>query len=110
MADSYDIIAQQGVTYSGRFIAKDSSGTAVNLSGYIASGGAKFAYSDTGLAVNFNPFVSSATSGFVDILIPASGLSLVPVFQGFYDIDAVSGSIVLRVAQGKFNLEPSVIK
>ena len=68
MATSVDLNILQGATFSARIAVTDSTGAAINLSGYTTRGWGKHRYSDT------NKLLAKGTGTFVKSHIALSSL------------------------------------
>jgi hypothetical protein len=117
MATTANLLVQQGTTYSARIAVKDSSDTAINLSGYTTRGTARHSYGSTGVLVDLAPAVVSGSpanwdslaSGLVDIDLSASTTATLPVAQGVYDVEMYNDAgTVTRILQGKVLISPEV--
>ena len=119
MATSVDLNILQGATFSARIAVTDSTGSAINLSGYTTRGWGKHRYSDTNKLIDLDPDVvsgsgdltwySALTSGLVDIKISATGTAALPIIQGVYDVEMYNATgTVTRILQGKMNVSPEV--
>ena len=119
MATSVDLNILQGATFSARIAVTDSTGAAINLSGYTTRGWGKHRYSDTNKLIDLDPDVvsgsgdmtwySALTSGLVDIKIPATGTAALPIIQGVYDVEMYNATgTVTRILQGKMKVSPEV--
>jgi len=109
---SFNIIIYKGVTFSQNLSVTGLGGAAINLSGFVLSGFLKFKYSDTGRLTSLNPSgVQPYSDGIVNISVPATGTTLLPVGYGFYDIQlygtgvSVSGTVMRGIA-GKASIIP----
>ena len=61
MATTADLNIVQGGTYSARVAVTDSTGGAINLSGYTTRGHVKHRYGDTGKLIDLDPDVVSGS-------------------------------------------------
>jgi len=107
---TYDIFINQGSSFSGSFVATDSFGNLINLSGYSTRGKIKMKFGCTGYLVDMTPQIASGfTSGIINVLIPPEITSGMPVTKGVYDIEAFnSGDYCFQVANGYVNIFPEV--
>ena len=114
MATSYDLNITRGSDFSVRLNVKDASGSAYNLSGYSASGVAKYRYSSMEPLIDLSPVIVSGSngasyaSGMIDINVSGTNTTGVPIVQGVYDVEIYSGSYHEKVIRGKINILPEV--
>jgi hypothetical protein len=116
MATTADLNIVQGGTYSARIAVTDTTGGAINLSGYTTRGFAKHRYGDTGKLIDLDPDVVSGSgtltwltalkSGLIDIDLTAAQTAALPVVQGVEMYNATG--TVTRILQGKINISPEV--
>lgn len=117
-AGEADLICDQGATFSVVITYKNSSGSAINLSGYGARMDIRYGQTtdaDILLALGAsNGFisVSDATNGKITINIPASTTDNFNPQTYYYDLEIfntnVSPTFVDRVIMGKFDVTPQV--
>lgn len=114
-AGIYNMIIEQGATFTRSFTYTDDAGTAVNLSSYSARMMARASYQSS--APLFN--VSTATSGLA-IPTPANGTIVLTLTDaqtsalpcdGVYDLEIVSpAGVVTRLLQGTVTLSGEVTR
>lgn len=113
-AGIYHIHIEQGADLNLTFTVKDSTGSAVNFSGYSAVRSKfKRKFTDNSALIEANNTNSrltfGGTTGTIVMAIPASVTSGLTVSEGIYDIETVDGSGgVNRVLQGSFEVSPEV--
>jgi hypothetical protein len=114
MPVNYDLNIIKGSTFSARVIASNADGTPVDLSSYQTRGYVKQRYSDSGVLLDLGPVPTAGyeTSGYIDILVPATGTEVLPVTQAVYDIEMYgptgSQDFVLKLLDGRVNIYPEV--
>jgi len=116
MASTYDISITQGESLDLLFKLKDSSGIALNLSGYNTRGKVKYSYGSTGTLLDLEPVIvtgvnnSFLASGQITVSISASESSSLPITQAVYDIEryTLNDVVVHKVLNGKFIITPEV--
>jgi len=115
MPVNYDINIIKGSTFTARVAAKNADGSAVDLSNYETRGYVKNKYSDSGILLDLKPVPTPGyeASGFIDIIIPASGTELLPITQGVYDIEMYGPTgndnpWVIKLLDGRVNIHPEV--
>lgn len=110
MATNYDITATKGSNLNLRFIASDSAGNPVDLSLYTASGYVRSGYGVSDILLNLSPTIhESYISGYVDVLVLATGLADLPITQAIYDIKVYNSTTncSTEIARGYFNINPA---
>ena len=120
MATVYNFSATQGSQLSVRLNVKDTSGNAIDLSGYGARGVVKYRYSSDNYLVDLAPTIVSGTtgsayqSGLIDVYLSGSTPSGMPVGDFVYDIEKYpSGAsntegAVDKILAGGFLVYPQV--
>lgn len=106
MNGTFDIWIQQGCTFSLTLTATDISGNPVNLSGYNVQGFVRYGYGDTGYLLNLSPTLDAFNTGQIDISVPYTGTTGLPITKGVYDIIATSGNYAFKVIRGYANITP----
>lgn len=109
MSTTYDIIALKGSNLNLRFVASNVDGTPVDLTQYTTSGLVRLSYSSTGVLLDLKPVIhSSYISGFIDVLVPASGLEDLPITEAIYDIKIYNNTgCIAEVVRGYFEITPA---
>ena len=109
MPNSFDISIEKGTTLNLTLVASDSSGSAINLSGYSVRGKVKFSYGATGILLDLNPTIdSSYVSGLINISIPYQNTTGLPITKGVYDVEAFNSGYCFKVLKGYANIYPEV--
>jgi hypothetical protein len=124
-AGKYSFVLEQGSTFDIEIQYKDTTGSAVDLSGYsgkmqirptIASETVYLTLSSSlngdGTGLNFSGSNGSTppTSGSVGIFISATSSSALDFTEAVYDLEITSGSIVTRILEGKVKLSKEVTR
>jgi hypothetical protein len=109
----YNIIINQGENYDLTATLTDTSGTPINISGYSLRGKVRYSYGSTGVLVDLEPTVVSATGGIINFTLSPSETAALPITVAVYDIERyVSGqapeNTVSRVLQGTVTVTPEV--
>ena len=91
-------------------IAKDSSSSPLNLSGFLARGGIKYGYGSTGYLLDMNATIdSSYVSGIINVSLSATETSSLPVTKGVYDIEVYSSNdYTFKAIRGYVDVIPEV--
>lgn len=100
-----DLEIKQGATWVMEFYYVDSTGTAINLTGYTARLQIRSDYEATStLASLTSPsggLVITGASGLVTATISAADTAALPAGQFVYDLEIISsGGVVTRMAEG----------
>lgn len=106
----YNIVVNQGESFDLSATLTNSDGQAVNLSGYLLRGKAKYSFGSTGTLVDLAPTVASDVSGIISVNLTAQQTQNLPVTVAVYDIEKyISGDYsVTRVLNGSFTITPEV--
>ena len=110
MSTEYDITAVKGADINLRFTAKDTTGELLDLTLCTTSGVVRLHYSDTGILLDLRPTIDpSYVSGLINVYVPASGLTDLPITQAVYDIKIYNSGTACwsQVVHGLFNIEPA---
>ena len=114
-AGIYDFYVEQGATFLKSVIWKDSSGTAINLTGYIAR--MQFRRSKSSTETLFsgtteNGIISlGGSNGTITINIPATTTDDFSFRNAVYDLELQSsGGIVTRLLEGAVELSREVTR
>ena len=114
-AGSYDIVADQGATFSRVFTWKDSDGVPIDLNGYSARMQLRSQIDSAGAAVfeltTENGRISlGGTAGTITLSAAATATAAVPADTYVYDLELVEGATVTRLIQGEFELRGEVTR
>jgi hypothetical protein len=114
MATSYNISGIQGDYIQLTLNILNSTGAAINLSGYDVRGQVRASYGSTGIILDLQPVITSDVSGIIAINIPSTGSAEMPVNEYVYDIERYpSGNISgnsIKLLMGKFSILPEVTR
>jgi hypothetical protein len=114
MATYYNITGYQGDYLQLTLNIQDSSGTAINLSGYEVRGQVRASYGSTGVLLNLNPTITNDLSGIVAISINSDISEDLPVGEHVYDIERYPSGIAtgnsIKLLRGKFSILPEVTR
>lgn len=114
MATKYNITGIQGDYIQLTLNILDSTGAAINLSGYEVRGQVRSSYAASGIILDLQPNITSDISGIIAINIPSTGSAATPVNEYVYDIERypsgnVSGNSI-KLLMGKFSILPEVTR
>lgn len=116
LKNRYDLLIDQGATLSVVATWKDSSGNAINLTGYTARMSVRATFSSSTSVLDLNTSNSGITLGGAagTITITASATTtaaLTAPFSGVYDLELVSGGgVVTRLLEGTATVSPEVTR
>jgi hypothetical protein len=113
-ATTYDILIEQGATYSQVITYKDN-GVAVNLTGYTARMQVRATLESASTLVELTTENSrialGGTAGTITLTIAAADTAALTSGRGVYDLELVSGSgIVTRLLQGAVTISRNVTR
>ena len=123
----YSFTIEQGSTLNFELQYKNSSGSAIDLSGYGGKMQIKSNYADNsptiylalssslqpdGTGLNFSGSNGSTptASGSIGVFISAATSSLLTFDTALYDLEIASGSIVTRILEGQVKLSKEVTR
>jgi len=115
MANRYNLEINQGATFSLTATWKDSTGAAINLTGYTARLQIRESYASTTTIVSLTSgagITLGGAAGTITIVIAASATSaLTSPFSGVYDLELVdASSVVTRLLEGAATVSPEVTR
>jgi len=114
MATFYNITGYQGDYIQLTLNLKDSSGTALNLSGYEVRGQVRASYGSTGVLLDLNPTITNVLSGTMVININSYISADIPISDHVYDIERYPSGILtgnsIKLMRGKFTILPEVTR
>ena len=115
LGNRFDITINQGATFELTVTWKDSTGAAINLTGYSARMQVRETYSSASTVVSLTDasgITLGGAAGTIAILISATTTAaLTAPFSGVYDLELVSaGGVVTRLLQGAATVTPEVTR
>ena len=113
-ATTYDILIEQGATYS-QVVTYKESGVAVNLTGYTARMQVRSTLESATTVVELTTANGRITlggaAGTITLTISATDTASLTAGRGVYDLELVSGSgIVTRLVQGVATISRNVTR
>lgn len=110
MANSYDILIEQGSSFDLSLTAKDASGVPINLDGYVASGQLKYGFGSTGVLLNLSPVIDPGyVSGIINISLTPEQTSTLPITKAVYDVEVISSEgYAFKAIRGYAEILPEV--
>ena len=113
-AGLYDITIEQGATFQMNLTWKDSTGAAVNITGYTARMQVRENYEAESTLVSLTSsggdIVLGGALGTIVITIGASVTQLLQLDEAVYDLELVNGATVTRLLQGKATVSREVTR
>ena len=113
-ATTYDILIEQGATYS-QVITYKEAGVAINLTGYTARMQVRATLESASTVVELTTANSrialGGAAGTITLTISATDTAALTAGRGVYDLELVSGSgIVTRLLQGVATISRNVTR
>lgn len=108
----YNIVAYQGSTYDANFTWA-IGGTAVDLTGYTASMQVRASATADEAILDIDSSAEitlGGTAGSININIPASTMGSAIPGHYVYDLELDSGSTVIKLLEGSFQIKPEVTR
>ena len=110
MASISNIFIDQGATFTTTVTVTDSSGSAVNLSGYSVAAQIRKTFLSAS-ATAFTASISNASSGEITISLTPTQTAALEAGRFVYDVViTASGGTKTRVVQGQVTVNPSVTR
>ncbi len=113
-AGKYNIVADQGATFSRNIFWKDENGAPINITDYTARMQVRERYVSTSTVLSLvSPTNIALGGGSGSIVITASATSMAGITAGdyVYDLEMVaSNGVVTRLLQGSFKVTPEVTR
>jgi hypothetical protein len=115
IAGIYDIVADQGATFTRVIVWKDSNGVPIDVSGYSArmqlrsqvdsAGGAVFEFTSDNGRISLG-----GTAGTITLSAAATATAAVAADTYVYDLELEESGVVTRLVQGQFELRGEVTR
>jgi len=106
MAARADIRIDQGATYQMALTCLDSTGAALDLTGYTGAAQVRGQYSDPSPAAVFTAAID-ARNGIVNLTLTAAQTTALAITDGVWDCKVTDPTgIVTRVCEGKVTVSP----
>ena len=113
-AGNYDIVCDQGSTFSRVLTWKNSNGTAIDLTNYTARMQVRANYPATttvlSLTTENGGITLGGVAGTITLAASATATAAIAADDYVYDLELISGSNVTRVVQGSFTVTPEVTR
>jgi len=114
-AGIYDIYIEQGATYNQPLVWKDSSGTAVNVTGYTARMQIRKTVDATTIILTLTTengrIIVGGANGLITLLVSAADTAALTTFCGVYDLEVISpAGVVTRLLEGQVEVSKEVTR
>lgn len=109
MSTRQDFNLKKGETFNYRIVIRDDDGNYLNLLGYDLTGYCKYTYCNTGYLLNLNPSIYSSVSGAIDIIIPYTGTTGLPVTRAPYALNGYKNGNSEELLNGYIYIHPNPI-
>lgn len=114
-AGIYDIYIEQGATYNQPLVWKDSSGTAVNVTGYTARMQIRKTVDATTIILTLTTengrITVGGANGLITLLVSAADTAALTSFCGVYDLEVISPTgVVTRLLEGQVEISKEVTR
>lgn len=113
-AGNYNITAEQGATFTRVLTWTDSANAPINLTGYTARMQVRTDYASDSTVLSLttenNAITLGGSAGTITLSISASSMTSIPVGIFVYDLELVSGTLVVRLVEGTFSVKPEVTR
>jgi hypothetical protein len=113
-AQTYDITADQGATYSVVITYEDTAGDPIDLTGYTARMQLRASYASATAALSLTTengrIVLGDALGTITLTVAAETMETLEAKTYVYDLELVDGSTVIRLLQGLFVNRPNATK
>ena len=113
-AGNYNIVCDQGATFSRVLTWKQSNGTPVNLTGYTARMQVRDHYASSSsvltLTTENGGITLGGAAGTITLAATATATAALTADTYVYDLELVDGATVTRLVQGQFTVNPEVTK
>ena len=114
IAAIYNMLVDQGATFSRVLTYKDDAGNPVNLTGYTARMQVRDTYDAAGVALNLTTenggIALGGALGTITLAATATATAAITADQYVYDLEMITGSQVTRLVEGTFTVTPEVTR
>jgi len=113
-AGLYNIVADQGATFTRNIMWKDANGNPVNVTDYTARMQVRQKYTSSSTVLSLvSPTNITLGGGSGTVVVTASATTMAGIAGGdyVYDLEMVaSNNVVTRLLQGSFSVRPEVTR
>ena len=113
-AGVYNILADQGATFTRTITWTNTAGSPVNLTGYTARMSLRVTYTDSTVALSLTTengrITLGGVAGTITLNVDATTMAALSAKSYVYDLELVNGANVTRLLQGSFVNSPEVTR
>lgn len=113
-AGTYNIVADQGATFSQQLLWKGSNGSPINLTGYTARMAVRTLPAANTVALSLTTengrIALGGAAGTVTLSVAATDMAALEDGAYVYDLEMVTGVTVTRLVMGTFLVRPEVTR
>jgi hypothetical protein len=114
-AATYNIIAEQGATFSQTILYTDASETPIDLTNYTAEMHVRTAVASAGTIIELSTGDSSiildGVNGTIELAITATDMSDLAAGKYFYDLELYGeNDLIVRLIEGRFTVKAEVTR
>ena len=113
-AGTYNFLAEQGATLARTILYTDANDVATNLTGYTAAMQVRPTAASATVTLELTTENSRITlggaAGTVDLLVDAATMEDLTPGRYYYDLELYTGSTVIRLIEGVFNIKAEVTR
>jgi len=114
-AATYNFVIEQGTTLTKTLIWKDSTGAAINLTGYTARMQVRQSVTSSVVLLELTTTAGTITitplTGTIVLSFPAATTAAITWRHGKYDLEMVaSNGVVTRLIEGQIDISPEVTR
>ena len=110
MSGALDLTIEQGATFTRTITIKDSTNTAINISGDTFAGQVRKRHQSATAEASFSFDLTNPTGGQLVASISATNTNAMTPGDFVYDIEWTNGSTVTRLLEGQATVTPQVTK
>ena len=115
LAGTYNIVADQGATFSRAFIKKDDEKRIIPLTGYTARMQVRESYDSTGIVLNLNTdndyIIIDGSRGIISVVVPDDETRILNPGEYVYDLELIyPDGQVERMLMGTFTVRREVTR
>lgn len=114
MAGTYNLLCEQGATFSRQITWLDSNGVPVDLTSYTARMQVRETVESSSTLFDLTSGAGDITlggaAGTITVTISAAATAAVAAGCYVYDLELVTGTLVYRILQGEFTVDAEVTR
>ena len=114
MANTYNMVVEQGATYTLSITYKDPTGNAIDLTAYTARMMVRSSHAAPSpiltLTTENGAIELGDANGTINLTIDAANTANLPATNSVYDLELDNGSAVTRLIEGVFQVKPEVTR